>query len=107
MAVQVNENFISEKEFNENPLLNSKAEPDNPLKQYLINYVGEKHNPDNDEVTVEMIVETVAKEFPEFLLAVAEENWIRGYRQAFVDIERTEKLHTDQQSSTDQQHENA
>jgi len=38
-------------------------------------------------VTVEMIVELMAKEFPEFLMAVAEENFIRGYRQAFIDTE--------------------
>ena len=34
-----------------------------------------------------MIVEVVAKEFPEFLMVVAEENWIRGYKQAFDDME--------------------
>jgi hypothetical protein len=26
-------------------------------------------------------------EFPEFIMALAEENFIRGYRQAFVDTE--------------------
>ena len=34
-----------------------------------------------------MIVEVVAKEFPEFLMAVAEENWVRGYHQALEDTE--------------------
>ena len=34
-----------------------------------------------------MIVNTVADEFPEFLLAVAEENWIRGYEQALTDVD--------------------
>jgi len=34
-----------------------------------------------------MIIETVAEEFPEFLMAIAEENWIRGYRQAISDAE--------------------
>ena len=29
----------------------------------------------------------MATEFPEFVLAVAEENFIRGYRQAFTDME--------------------
>ena len=33
-----------------------------------------------------MITEVFAKEFPEFLLAVAEENWVRGYHQALEDI---------------------
>ena len=50
-----------------------------PLKQLLVDYVGGKHAPGNGEVTVEMIVDTVANEFPDFLLLVAKENWIRGY----------------------------
>jgi len=62
-----------------------------PLKQLLVDYVGGKHAPDNGEVTVEMIVETVANEFPDFLLLVAKENWIRGYQQAMHDIENLEK----------------
>jgi hypothetical protein len=62
-----------------------------PLKEMLVNYVGEKHSPENNEVTVEMIVETVANEFPDFLLVVAKENWIRGYQQAMFDVENLEK----------------
>ena len=31
----------------------------------------------------------VNEQFPEFVLAMAEENWVRGYKQAFVDIEAT------------------
>ena len=52
----------------------------------MINYVGNKHNPDNDDVTVDMVVKTLADEFPEFLLMVAEENYIRGYEQALDDV---------------------
>ena len=63
--------------------------PDTEMKEWLVNYVGEKHNPDDEEVTVEMIVATMANEFPEFLMAVAEENWIRGYHQAFDDLNTT------------------
>ena len=55
------------------------------LKEYMIDYVGNKHNPDTDDVTVDMVVETLAEEFPEFLLMVAEENYIRGYEQALMD----------------------
>ena len=29
----------------------------------------------------------MAKEFPDFVMALAEENFIRGYRQAFIDME--------------------
>ena len=78
---------ISAKEFDQNPDLTKTVEPDNDLKNILVEYVGEKINPENQNVTVEMIAETMAKEFPEFLLAVAEENWIRGYQQALNDVE--------------------
>ena len=42
--------------------------------------------PTNDDITVDMVVETLADEFPEFLLMVAEENYIRGYEQALDDV---------------------
>jgi len=97
MTAQTNESeFVSEQAATANPNLNLKACPDNQLKSWLIDYVGQKHDNEDDDVTVEMIVETIAKEFPEFLLAVAEENWIRGYRQAFIDIEVGEKIYKDQ-----------
>lgn len=63
-----------------------KAQTDTKLKELLVDYVGNEKKPEDDGVTVEMIVETVAKEFPEFLLVVAEENFLRGYEQALVDI---------------------
>ena len=56
------------------------------LKEYMIDYVGNKHNPENEDVTVDMVIETLAEEFPEFLLMVAEENYIRGYEQALDDV---------------------
>lgn len=62
------------------------------IKEILINYVGEKTNPDNGDVTVEHIVEVMSEEFPEFLLLIAEENWIRGYEQALNDVEEGERL---------------
>ena len=40
------------------------------------------------DVTVEMIAETLATEFPEFMLVIAEENWIRGYKQGLDDAEK-------------------
>ena len=73
--------------------LNKKVEPDNSLKTMLVDYVGNNNsNVNNEEVTVENIVETLAKEFPEFLMVVAEENFIRGYHQALVDVEEGEKI---------------
>jgi len=73
------------------PTLGETVESDTELKTWLVNYVGEQHDPENGEVTVGMIVETIASEFPEFLLAVAEENWIRGYHQALDDTEAGRK----------------
>ena len=43
-------------------------------------------------MTVENIVDVFAADFPEFLMAVAEENWIRGYHQALEDVEEGERL---------------
>ena len=82
----------------ENPTLTEEVESDNELKTWLVNYVGEKTQSEDGQVTVEAIVEVMANEFPEFLMAVAEENWIRGYHQAFVDIEEGQKIYEQQQS---------
>ncbi len=74
----------------ENPK-DMKVEKNSELKEWLVDYVGNKENPEDDSVTVEMIVNTVAKEFPEFLLVVAEENFLRGYEQALDDIKMLNK----------------
>ena len=72
----------------ENPDLTKNVEPsESELKEIIVNYVGEKINPDNDEVTVENIIDIFADQFPEFLLVVAEENWINGYTQALTDVD--------------------
>jgi len=70
-----------------NPDLERPVSAATPLKEWLVNYVGDLHEPEDEKVTVAMIVDTVAKEFPEFLLVIAEENWIRGYKQAMIDVE--------------------
>ena len=75
----------------ENPTLKETVKKDTELKKWLVNYVGEKTNPENGNVTVEMIVNVLAKEFPEFLMVVAEENFIRGYEQAIADVEAGEE----------------
>ena len=77
---------------NERELLEKQPSKDNELKEFLVNYVGNKHNKSDDNVTVEMIVETMASDFPEFLMVVAEENWIRGYQQALNDVDYGIKL---------------
>jgi hypothetical protein len=81
----------------ENPTLDEKVEPDNELKTWLVNYVGNKCSPDDDQVTVEMVIETLSQEFPEFLMAFAEENWIRGYHQGLADVEEGQKMVKEEQ----------
>ena len=73
--------------FDENPELLKPLEPDSEMKEWLIDYVGTKEQPENGEVNVEMILKVMAKDFPEFLLPLAEENFIRGYQQALLDVE--------------------
>ena len=76
----------------ENPELKKTVLPENDLKNMLVEYVGEKMSPEDQNVTVEMVIEAMAAEFPEFLLVVAEENWIRGYQQAIDDVDSGENL---------------
>jgi len=87
------EKTINEEDLNlENPDLKEEAIPDTAVKQFLVEYTGDKFQPEDEKVTVEMIVETVAEEFPEFLMVVAEENWVRGYHQALHDVEEGMKI---------------
>tara|TARA_B100000678_G_C18213440_1_gene504359 strand:+ start:545 stop:853 length:309 start_codon:yes stop_codon:yes gene_type:complete len=83
---------IDAKSFEEQSELKKEVESENPMKEWLVDYVGDKHTPEDGQVTVEMVVESMAEEFPEFLLALAEENWIRGYRQGIADVEEGQKL---------------
>ena len=53
----------------------------------IVDFVGNKINPENDEVTIDHITEVFSEEFPEFLLKLAEENWINGYTQALNDVD--------------------
>jgi hypothetical protein len=91
----------NEKELGVNPDLEKEVMPENDLKILFVNYVGDKYKPENGQVTVEMIVEALAEEFPEFLMVVAEENWIRGYHQAMNDVEQGEGLITKMQSEAE------
>ena len=77
---------------NENPDLLKAVEKSNELKEWLVDYVGNKCNPESDEVNVEMLIKVMAEDFPEFLLVLAEENFIRGYQQAIADFDEGEKL---------------
>lgn len=59
---------------------------DGRLKELFVNYVGNKLKPENDEVTMGMVIDVLAEEFPEVLLTVAEENYLRGYESALEDV---------------------
>ena len=78
---------ISEQEAIKNPVLDEMVEPVNDLKNTLVEYAGEKLEPEDGNVTVGMIIDVMAEEFPEFIMALAEENWVRGYHQALEDVE--------------------
>ena len=75
----------------ENPTLKETVEKDSGLKELVVEYIGETLEPEDGDITVEMAIEVFAKEFPEFLMAVAEENFIRGYQQAFLDLDAHQK----------------
>tara|TARA_R110002074_G_scaffold114388_3_gene244452 strand:+ start:133 stop:378 length:246 start_codon:yes stop_codon:yes gene_type:complete len=62
---------------------------DTGLKDLVVNYIGDRLAAPED-ITVDMAVQVFAAEFPEFLLAVAEENFLRGYEQALTDVEAVE-----------------
>ena len=88
------ETVVTEKEF-EDQLENDLQKPvesDTDLKTLIVNYVGKVHEPEDSNVTLEMIIETFAEEFGDFLLPIAEENFIRGYQQAITDIEDGENF---------------
>ena len=74
-----------------NPELTEVVQVDNALKDFIVEYTGEELNPENNEVTVEMVIEVLASHFPEVVFALAEENFIRGYQQAMTDLEVSEE----------------
>ncbi len=73
----------TEQEVHTNPMLSMTVNKDSELKSYLVEYVGTKL--DNEEVTVNMVAEVLATDFPEFVFAFAEENFLRGYQLGLDD----------------------
>lgn len=78
--------MIEKSEINEDLNKVVKTE-DSELKNIIVEFVGNRTEPENNEVTVEHIIEVFAEQFPEFLLVLAEENWVSGYTQALNDVE--------------------
>tara|TARA_R110000744_G_scaffold145420_3_gene258045 strand:+ start:504 stop:785 length:282 start_codon:yes stop_codon:yes gene_type:complete len=77
------EKIITEEEVHTNPMLAMVVNKDSDLKDYLVEYVGSKL--DKEDVTVHMISEVLASDFPEFTFAFAEENFLRGYQLGLED----------------------
>jgi uncharacterized protein (DUF2164 family) len=69
-----------------NPTLDVIVSKETELKNHLVSYVGTKL--DQENVTVQMITEVLALEFPEFIYAMAEENYLLGYQQGLDDAEK-------------------
>jgi len=80
---KITEPVQTEEQIHTNPMLGVVGESDGVLKNYLVEYVGTKL--DSEQVTVHMIAEVLASEFPEFLFAIAEENFLRGYQLGLND----------------------
>ena len=90
------EKIITENEATENPLLGMPVESgESELKDYLVNYTGTKL--DQENVTVQMIAEVLAVEFPEFAFSFAEENYIRGYQLGLEDALRSIRAESEQE----------
>ena len=76
---------ITEEELHTNPMLALPVDEDSAIKTFLVNYTGEKLQPEDEQITVHMIAEMVAAEFPEFMFVLAEENFLRGYQLGLND----------------------
>jgi|7_EtaG_2_1085326.scaffolds.fasta_scaffold131000_2 hypothetical protein len=77
--------------------------PNSSLKKMVINYVGQIVKPLDDEVTVEMVISVLADEFPEVIMPLAEENWMRGYEQALADVDKGQELWAQDQAAAQTQ----
>ncbi len=73
-------------------MLKNNVVPDSELKQTIVNYVGNIFNPEDGNVTIEMVIDVLAEQFPDLLLCISEENWMRGYHQALSDVDEGEKI---------------
>ena len=87
-----------------NEELENEVQTDSELKELIVNYVGTKKSPENDEVTLQLVLDTFSEEFPEFVLPLAEENFIRGYNQALFDVDQGNKAMQElEEQKTDEQ----
>jgi len=66
-------------------ILDKTVEVRNELQEDLVRHVRNKIN--EDQVTLGQVIGILASEFPELVITIAEENWIRGYKQGLDDAE--------------------
>tara|TARA_R110002074_G_scaffold14595_5_gene50236 strand:- start:1069 stop:1365 length:297 start_codon:yes stop_codon:yes gene_type:complete len=97
--MNIDEKVISEQEIHTNELLAMIVRPDSDLKNMLVEYVGTQL--EQEDVTVNMIAETIASEFPEFAFAYAEENFLRGYQLGLDDAHKTFTRETEEKTTQD------
>tara|TARA_Y100001937_G_scaffold89505_1_gene121067 strand:+ start:2140 stop:2433 length:294 start_codon:yes stop_codon:yes gene_type:complete len=94
------EKIITETQATQNPILGMTATAgESELKDFLVNYTGTKL--DEEEVTVQMIADVLAAEFPEFAFSFAEENYIRGYELGLEDAYRSIQKESEIETSSD------
>ena len=66
-------------------ILDKTVEVRNELQEDLVRHVRNKIN--EDQVTLGQVIGILASEFPELVITIAEENWVRGYKQGLDDAE--------------------
>ena len=66
-------------------ILDKVVEAGNELQEDLVRHVRNRIN--EDQVTLGQVIGILASEFPELVITIAEENWIRGYKQGLDDAE--------------------
>ena len=64
-------------------ILDKTVEVRNELQEDLVRHVRNKIN--EDQVTLGQVIGILASEFPELVITIAEENWVRGYKQGLDD----------------------
>lgn len=70
-----------------NESIQEPIQPDSQLMEMIVQYTGMKFQPADEQVNLQMIISTLAEEFPSLILALSEEQFVRGYEQALEDVE--------------------
>jgi len=73
--------------FVNNGILDKVIEVRNELQEDLVRHAGSRINQQEDQVTIGQVIGVLASEFPELVITIAEENWIRGYKQGLEDAQ--------------------